>query len=440
MDNLETGSIFKTEHPFGEMPDYQRYLAVEVALARVQAELGLIPDVSAEAIAKHVKIENFDTERLQLDFQTVGFPIVGVVRQIAELVPDGHGEYAHWGATTQDIMDTGLVIALRDVTSLIDAQLDEGIEALVQLATAHDDTLMSGRSQLQQAVPITFGYKVAGWAKALARYKLRLRDLAPRVLQVQFGGAVGTMVAVHPNGPAIRAGLAAHLGLADPGFAWHSHRDTLVEFTNFLGLLTGTLAKIATDIIYMAQTEVGEISEPSVKGRGISSTMPHKRNPLLSQQILVIARQVRGISSMMMDAMIQDHERGTGSWQSEWTLVPDACTQSLAALADMIELARGLDVDKVRMKTNIGLSRGFVYAEAVMMALAPKIGRQRAHDLVEQAVDRAKDDVSFETALMEDPAINEVLSRSQLGEIFSGDLHRAAGVAAVHEALGSIKF
>ncbi len=439
MENSRTGSTVGTENLFGEAPDYQTYLAVEVTLAQVQAELGLIPKVSAEAIAKHAKIENFDMARLQFDFKIVGFPIVGLVRQITELVPEGHGQFAHWGATTQDIMDTGLIMVLQKVTALIDAQLDEGIEALIQLAVAHDDTLMSGRSQLQQAVPVTFGYKVAGWAKVLVRHKQRLSDLAPRLLQVQFGGAVGTMVAVHPHGAAIRAGLAAHLGLADPGFAWHSHRDALVEFSNFLGLLTGTLAKIATDIVFMAQTEVAEVREPSVKGRGISSTMPHKRNPVLSQQILVAARQVRGIVPMMLEAMIQDHERGTGSWQSEWTLVPEACTQSLAALANMVELTRGLEVDKARMRANIGLSGGFVYAEAMMMALAPEIGRQRAHDLVEAAVDRAMGDLSFENALLQEPAISAILSKARLNEIFSGDLHRAAGAAAVDEALRSIE-
>jgi len=433
-------TIINAATHFGDENEYKRYLIVEIALAEIQAKLGLIPENAAQTIAKHAKIDRFDMARLRQDNQTVGFPIVGLVRQIAEVVPNGHGQYAHWGATTQDIMDTGLILALRDVTARIGDQLSESLAALARLANEHDDTLISGRSQLQQAVPVTFGYKAAGWANAMARHKRRLNDLLPRLLQVQFGGAVGTMVAVHPYGPAIRKGLASRLGLADPDLSWHSHRDALVEFINFLGLLTGSLAKIATDIVYMAQTEIAEVSEPSVRGRGISSTMPHKRNPILSQQVLVATRQVRGLVPIMLEAMIQDHERGTGSWQSEWNLIPDACIHTLNALDNTLALARGLQIDKARMEANIGLSGGFVYAEAVMMALAPEIGRQKAHDLVELAVDQTKDRRSFEDVLLADPEIGTILSKERLNNIFSGDLHRAAGKAATAEALKSIEF
>ncbi len=299
---------------FAEPATLSRYLEVEAAIAACQAKLGVIPERAALSIAAFARAENIDRARYRLDFETVGFPIVGLVRQLAEIVPEGHGEFAHWGATTQDIMDTGLVLALRDILVWAEDSLDGVIANLTPLAEQLRRTVMIGRSQIQHAVPITFGYKVVGWLAPLLRHLCRLAELRPRLLQVQFGGAVGTLASLGAQGFEVRRLLAERLGLGEPTVSWHTHRDALCELVTFFGLLTGSLSKIATDIMLLAQTEVGEVHEPAKPGRGVSSTMPHKRNPILSQQIIVAGRLVRSQASGMLEAMVQDHERGSATW------------------------------------------------------------------------------------------------------------------------------
>jgi 3-carboxy-cis,cis-muconate cycloisomerase len=255
------------------------------------------------------------------------------------------------------------------------------------------------------------------------------------LLQVQFGGAVGTLAALHPDGLAVRRGLAKSLSLDEPIICWHTHRDSLSELITFFGLLTGSLAKIATDVMLLAQTEVAEVNEPAAKGRGISSTMPQKRNPVLSQQIIVAARLTRAQVASMLEAMVQDHERGSATWQMEWTLIPAAATYTLSALERMLELVEGLEIHPDRMGENLDLAQQFVYAEAVMMGLAPKLGRQKAHDLVEAAVAEARVDTSFFDALQRSPDISSVLSESELRVIFSGEAHIAAADRIVKDVL-----
>ncbi len=422
---------------FSETATLSRYLQVEVALARTEAALGIIPEQAAQAIAASATLENIDRERYRQDFATVGFPIVGLVRQLTELVPDGLGEFTHWGATTQDIMDTGLVLALKEVVAWTDQALDTIIGNLARVADEHSNTLMIGRSQMQHAVPITFGYKAAGWLASLRRHQQRLEELRPRLLQVQFGGAVGTLAALHPEGPAVRHGLAESLDLGEPTICWHTHRDSLCELITFFGLLTGSLAKIATDIMLLAQTEVAEVHEPAAKDRGVSSTMPHKRNPVLSQQIIVAARLTRVQVTSMLEAMVQDHERGSATWQMEWTLIPDTAAHALSALERILELVEGLEIHPDRMSENLGLTHQFVYAEAVMMALAPHLGRQKAHNLVEMAVNDARGGKTFFDTLQQSPEISNILSESDLRIIFKGEVHAEAADRMVREVLNA---
>ena len=418
---------------FAETAALSRYLQVEVALAQTEAALSIIPEDAAQAIVANAILENIDRERYRQDFETVGFPIVGLVRQLTELVPNGLGEYVHWGATTQDIIDTGLVLALREVVAWTEEALDTISGKLVRMADEHSHTLMIGRSQMQHAVPITFGYKAAGWLTALMRHQRRLSELRPRLLQVQFGGAVGTLAALHPEGPAVRHGLAERLGLEEPAISWHTHRDSLCEFMTFFGLLTGSLAKIATDIMLLAQTEVAEVHEPATKGRGVSSTMPQKRNPILSQQIIVAARLTRAQVASMLEAMVQDHERGSATWQMEWTLIPDTVAHALSALEHTLELIDGLQIHPERMSENLRLTQQLVYAEAIMMALAPHVGRQKAHDLVDAAVAEALGGRPFVDALQQSKEINSILSPSGLSQIINGQAHIEA---AHHEVKG----
>ncbi len=427
----------RVDELFAETATLSRYLQVEVALAQSEAALGIIPERAPQAIAASATVENIDRERYRQDFATVGFPIVGLVRQLTKLVPDGMGEFTHWGATTQDIMDTGLVLALKEVVAWTEQGLDTIIGDLARIADEHSQTLMIGRSQMQHAVPITFGYKAAGWLVALSRHQRRLEELRPRLLQVQFGGAVGTLAALYPDGPAVRRGLAERLGLGVPTVSWHTHRDSLCEVVTFYGLLTATLAKIATDIMLLAQTEVAEVHEPAAKDRGVSSAMPHKRNPVLSQQIIVAARLTRAQVASMLEAMVQDHERGSATWQMEWTLIPDTATYALSALERVVELVDGLQIYPERMRENLGMTRQLVYAEAVMMALAPQLGRQKAHDLVEAAVSDARGGKPFVDALRQSPEISDVLSASDLSLILNGKTHIEAADLAVKEVLAN---
>jgi 3-carboxy-cis,cis-muconate cycloisomerase len=427
----------RVDELFSEVASVSRYLQVEVALAETEAALGIIPERAALAIAASATVENIDRQRYRQDFATVGFPIVGLVRQLTELVPEGLGEFTHWGATTQDIMDTGLVLALKEVVALSEEMLDGVIVNVARIADEHSNTLMIGRSQMQHAVPITFGYKAAGWLAALTRHRRRLDELRPRLLQVQFGGAVGTLAALHPEGPAVRQGMAERLGLGEPTVCWHTHRDSLCELISFFGLLTATLAKIATDIMLLAQTEVAEVHEPTTKDRGVSSTMPHKRNPVLSQQIIVAARLTRAQVASMLEAMVQDHERGSATWQMEWTLIPDTASYALSAIERMSELVEGLEIHPERMTENISLSHQLVYAEAVMMALAPKLGRQKAHDLVDAAVTDTRGGKSFVEALQQSEEISNILSTPELNEILNGQAHIEAAAQEVRQVLAN---
>ena len=369
----------------------ERYLEVEAALARAQARLGIIPETAAREINAKAKSETIDVARLKVETDRVGYPILPLVRQIAERCADGLGEYAHWGATTQDIMDCAVVLQVRDALVIVESELTAIGEALAKLAERHRDTAMAGRTHLQHALPITFGYKAAVWLSAIDRHRARLMEMKPRVLVAQFGGAAGTLASLGDKGLEVRKGLSRELGLDEPLITWHVVRDGLAEVVTFLGLVTGTLGKIAYDIMLMMQTEVAETFEPFAPGRGASSTMPQKRNPISCELILAAGKAVRQQVALMLDAMVQDHERATGPWHAEWLAIPESFLLSASALHQARFLLEGLEVDKDRMRANLDLTGGLIVAEAVMMGLAPKLGRQRAHDLVYDACRRSLD-------------------------------------------------
>lgn len=283
----------RADRLFSETATVSRYLETEAALAASQAWLGIIPEDAARSIAVFGVAEKIDLAEYRGDYETTGYPIAGLVRQLARIVPEGCGEYAHWGATTQDIMDTSLILALRDILMWVEEDLEGIIANLVPVAEQHRRTVMIGRSQMQHAVPITFGYKVAGWLSPLLRQLCRLAEVRTRLLTVQLGGAVGTLASLGAEGVEVRRLFAERLKLGVPTACWHTQRDVLCELVTFFGVLTASLAKIATDILLLAQTEVGEVHEPAKPGRGTSSTMPQKRNPVLSQQIIVAARLAR---------------------------------------------------------------------------------------------------------------------------------------------------
>ena len=385
IDSIVFRHIFSSEsmrQVFSDENRVQCYLDIEAALARVQARLGLIPQRAADEITAKCTLDIIDMDKLRSKTELIGYPVLPVVQQLVAACADHLGEYCHWGATTQDITDTATIMQIRQALSLIEEDLAAISGHLADLARRYRDTPMAGRSNLQQAVPITFGYKVATWLSAVERHQQRLAELRPRVLVGEFGGAAGTLASLGTAGLQVQEELMAELGLGQPEIAWHTERDRIAETGCFLGLVTGTLGKIATDVKLLMQTEVGEVFEPYAKDRGSSSTMPQKRNPISSNYIHACVAMVRQLVAALLDAMVEDHERSTGPWEIEWIAVPEIFLLTAGALQQARSLLAGLEVDAARMRANLEITQGQISTEAVMMGLAPYLGRQKAHDLV----------------------------------------------------------
>ena len=402
---------------FDETAYFQRMLDVEAALARVQGRMGIIPPEAAETIVAAAKIENLSIDDLAASARNVGYPVVGLVSGLSKAAGEAGG-WTHWGATTQDIMDTATVLQVRTGLDLIETELRAILTALVGQANTHRNTVMAGRTHLQQALPVTFGLKCAIWAMPFLSHLDRLKQLRARVQMVEFAGAAGTLASLGDQGIAIMEALAAELGLSAPLAPWHVCRDALAEAVSLLGLISGTLAKIATDIILLAQTEVGEVAEPYVAGRGASSTMPQKRNPIASEYILAASRMVQGLVPVMQGAMAQDHERATGPWQAEALVLPQAFVLTHGALLHTKAIAEGMVVDAGRMRANLNITQGLIVSEAVMMGLAPVMGRGEAHHVVKHACDVAlTQKISLAGALERDPAVSSRLDRAAIEKL-----------------------
>ena len=421
IDSSVYGDLFTTaamRAVFSDEARLQRMLDVEAALARAQARLGLIPAAAGKEISAKAEIARFDLAEIGRGTALVGYPIVPLTKALSRACEGDAGRWVHWGATTQDIIDTALVLQVRDGLELIRDDL-AGIEtALADLARRYRDTPMAGRTHAQHALPITFGFKCALWLDPLQRHADRLARLRREVAVVQFGGAVGTLASLRADGIRVMGALAEELGLDTPPIAWHVARDRLAEGVSFLGLLTGSLGKIATDIALLMQAEIGEVAEPYQEGRGGSSTMPQKRNPIACEFILAGAKNVRQLVPVMLDAMVQDHERATGPWHAEWIALPQAFALTAGALHHARAILEGLVVDPERMRRNLGITRGMISAEAVMMALAPEVGREDAHHLVAAACQRAlAHDSHLLEELQADAAVTAHLSPERLAEL-----------------------
>jgi 3-carboxy-cis,cis-muconate cycloisomerase len=421
IDSRIFGDIFSSEAMRKAWSDENRtaaYVAIERALAVVQGRLGIIPQEAADEIVSRCDIRNIDMEKLRVQTERIGYPILGVVSQLNALCRDKLGEYCHWGATTQDITDTATVMLIRESLDLVEQDLAAISAALAKLAQAHRDTPIVGRSNLQQAIPVTFGYKMATILAAIERHRERLDQLRPRVLVGEFGGACGTLASIEHGAMETQAGLMAELGLGQPLIAWHTVRDSIAEVGCFLGLVGGTLGKIAMDVKLMMQTEVGEVYEPFAHGRGSSSTMPQKRNPISSCYIHAAVSMVRQHAAALMDAMIADHERSTGPWEIEWIALPEAFCLTAGALKQTRFVLEGLEVDAARMRANIDITNGLVMSEAVMMGLGRHIGREYAHDLVYDICrDALKQDRPLLDLLAENPEISRHLDRAALARL-----------------------
>ncbi|KTB75071.1 MULTISPECIES: adenylosuccinate lyase family protein [Pseudomonas] len=375
---------------FSDKSLIERYIEVEVALARAEARCGVIPAAAAEQIAALATYESLDLALMQHETEIVGYPILPLVEQLSKTCGDA-GRYVHWGATTQDIMDTAVVLQVRAALAIVERDIQAVRGLLADLALRYRNTPMAGRTHLQHALPITFGYKCAVWLSMFDRHAERLAELRPRVEIGQFAGAAGTLASLGDKGLDVQQALMDELQLGVPQATWHVARDGLAETLNFLGLVTGSLGKIALDVMMMMTSELGEVYEPFVKGRGASSTMPQKRNPISCELMYAAAKGVRQHAGLMLDAMIQDFERSTGPWQAEWIAIPEAFALSAASLGQAKFMLAGLEVRTERMRQNLDMTQGLIVAEAVMMGLAPALGRQVAHDVVYAACRMAND-------------------------------------------------
>ena len=418
LDSAVFRDIFTTpamRHVWSDENRVQKYLDFEAALARAQARLGIIPKNAAAEIVRHCEAKQIDMAKLKEATEKIGYPVLPVVQQLVALCKDGLGEWSHWGATTQDITDTATIMQIREALDLIENEIDGIRDALATLAKKYRDTPMAGRSNLQQAVPITFGYKMATLLDAYERHKQRLDELRPRVLVGEFGGAAGTLSSLGKDGLKVQTELMKELKLGQPDISWHTVRDRIAEVGCFLGLVTGTCGKIAFDVKLLMQTEVEEVYEPFHQGRGSSSTMPQKRNPISSVYITAQTAMVKQLAAALLEAMVEDHERATGPWEIEWIALPEIFMLSAGALAQTRFVVEGLQVNEKRMRDNIGITKGLLMSEAVMMGLGAAIGRNRAHDVVYDICrEVVKTGRPLVDLLAEDKEISKHASRKQL--------------------------
>jgi 3-carboxy-cis,cis-muconate cycloisomerase len=413
-ESLIFGDLFGTaamRTVFDDATLARRWAEAEAALALAQAECGLIPPEAARAIAAAARNFRPDLRALGEKTVLVGYPIVELVRQLGAAVPGEARGFVHWGATTQDIMDTAVILQLRAALALIEADLATIRAELARLAAVHRDTPMPGRTHLQHALPVTFGQKAAVWLDAMDRHAARLAQAKPRVLRAQLGAAAGTLASMGAQGLAVRAAFARHLELAEPAITWHVARDGLAEIAFVLALTGQTLAKAATDIMLMCMDEIFEAREPFVTGRGASSTMPQKANPIACEVIVACARALREKSSLMLDAGIADFERATGPWHLEWLALPDGFILASGMLAQAKFLFGGLVLYPANMARNLGISHGLILAEAAMMKLAPHTGRAKAHHIVYDACVRTRESgTTLLSELLADPKVTAHLS------------------------------
>lgn len=403
---------------FSDEGRFASWLAFEAALARAEEACGVIPEGVGAAVTEAAKVENLNPAAMKEHFEKVGFAILPLVKQLAAACPEEAARYVHWGATTQDVLDTGLVLQMRQGLTMIEAELDGVIAALVALVRDHRDTPQAGRTFQQHAVPITFGYKAAGWLDEALRHRARLPAIRDRALAVQYGGAVGTLAPLGDKGTEVRAALARELDLRDPDITWHTGRDGFAEVIFWLALVGGLLGRIGTEVSMLMRSEVSEVREPYVPGRGASSAMPQKRNPIACPQIIAIANRLRALVPQMMESQIQEHERGISAMPVEWMVIPEAFLLASGALLHARPMLEGLDVDTANMRRTLNSGGGLIMSEAVMSGLAPVLGRGTAHEVVTAAAAAAIDSGrQLRDTLLEDDRITAELDTATIDRL-----------------------
>jgi len=395
----------------------QSWLDVEAALARAEARLGVVPQEAADEITRKAVASNLDLDALRAGLRETLHPVVPMVRLLAEACEGDLGGSIHWGATTQDIMDTGMVLQLREAAVLVAAELQRIRDAAAVLAERHRSTVMAGRTHGQHAVPITFGYKAAVWVDEAERHIAAFARAAEGARVVQFGGAAGTLASVGAVGIRIRHELARELDLAEPRITWHVSRDRFTDYAYELASAALFVQRIAREVILLQGTDTSELAEPFHMGKVGSSTMPHKRNPVMCETIWSLAALSQDAFRSIMTAAPQAHERDMAAWEVEWEAVPRLCVWVHQALFLAAEVLEGLHVDATRMRSNVDALQGLIMSEATMMRLAPHLGRQEAHDVVYDAAMRAYEEgLSMIDLVREDPRLAGLEAAQHLAE------------------------
>ncbi|UXZ94445.1 3-carboxy-cis,cis-muconate cycloisomerase [Pseudomonas phytophila] len=406
---------------FSDHGRLQGMLDFEAALARAEASTGLIPAEVVEDIQASCNAELFDFAELAVAIGNAGNSAIPLVKALGKKIAARNPtaeRYVHMGATSQDVMDSGVVLQLRAAIVLLERDLAELAESLARQAQRYAVTPLAGRTWLQQATPVTLGMKIAGWLGAITRHRQRLQELKPRLLSLQFGGASGTLAALGAQALPVAEALARELQLTLPEQPWHTQRDRLVEFASWLGLIAGSLGKMGRDISLLMQTEVGEVFEPAAAGKGGSSTMPHKRNPVGAAVMISASVRAPGLVATMFAAMPQEHERSLGLWHAEWETLPELCCLVSGSLQQALQVIPALEVNAEQMLTNLDSTRGLVLAEAVSIALAQRIGRDAAHHLIEQSCRQAvQHGLHLREVLGADPQVGAELSAAELDHL-----------------------
>jgi len=429
--NQEMREVFTDEHRL------QRWLDVEAALARVQGKLGIIPQEAAEEISAKAKIANFNLHEFKKEADRTVHPIMPLIWGLQKVCQKENGEYIHWGATTQDIMDTGMMLQIKEASVILFRDLDRIEEILIKLAQKYRSNPMAGRTHGQHGLPLTFGFKVAVWLAEVRRHLKRWEQSRERILVGNLSGAVGTHAAMGTSGIEVEKGVMEELGLGQPEITWHPARDRTAEFVSLLASICATLGKIAKEVINLQKTEVAELAEPFALGKVGSSTMPQKRNPHLCEAILAISKMVRYQAALALEAMIQEHERDMASWMVEWELVPQACILTSGLLKHSKAILRDLGVNQERMRSNLEATKGLILSEPVMFALAEKVGHHAAHRIIYEIAMKAHETgQDFKEALLADDRVASHMSPEKIDRLLDPEKYTGLSAELVDRVTG----
>ncbi len=403
---------------FSDKARLQAWIDTEIALAKAQVQLGIIPQGIDTELEKLAKIEKLNVDEMKADFDRVGFPILPFVKQLNKACDPETARWIHYGATTQDILDTGMVLQIKKGLQIVEEELDAIIKATAHLSKKYAKTVMAGRTFQQLAAPVTFGYKAGVWLDEMLRHRERLQQLKKRVLVGQCAGAVGTFATLGDKGIEVQELMMSYLQLEIPAITWHTARDSWAEVVNLFAMICATFAKIANEVAILMRSEVGELSEPFEVGRGASTTLPQKRNPISCEPIIAIAPKMRELASSQLTAMIQEHERGVGQMNIEWMVIPEAFVLMSGSLKHTCYILENLWVGEKTMRKNLDLGGGLLMSESVMMGLAPKVGKAKAHHLVYDAAGKAYEKgITLKEALLAEPEITQELSEEEINNL-----------------------